>query len=222
VDTSDVYPDVLSDAFSSSSQRLAQLGRYWRPARRASGQPCGELHRASVPTAQCASAPSQCLGLRPCRLALCQREACSHAERAGRNAASAPGTRRWLSPRLSLIRTCDRRGCAHPAMREDLRIDWSKVSADVMQGEPHVSSRGEAVNAGWGACLDEKLCKARVEVKANRSRVGHRYVDHGPRIRERVVAVAEEPIEQDADGEQVGGDVPASEAGVGWLIRRCA
>src|SRR5712691_304708 len=113
-------------------------------------------------------------------------------------------------------------GCAHPAMREHLRIGWSKVSADVTQGEPHVSSRGEAINAGWGACLDEKLCKARVEVKANRSRVGHRHVDYGPRIRERVVAVAEEPVEQYADGEQVGGDVPAIQAGVGWLIRRCA
>ena len=89
-------------------------------------------------------------------------------------AASAPGTRRWLSPRLSLIRTCDRRGCAHPARREHLRIGWSKVSADVTQGELHVSSRGEAINAGWGACLDEKLCKVRVEVRANRSRVGHR------------------------------------------------
>ena len=39
---------------------------------------------------------------------------------------------------------------------------------------------------------------------ANRSRVGHRYVGHGLRIRERVVAVAEEPIEQYADGKQVG------------------
>src|SRR5271165_4414996 len=121
-----------------------------------------------------------------------------------------------------MIRTCDRRGCAHPAMREHLRIGWSKVSADVTQGESHVSSRGEAINAGWGACLDEKLCEARVEVTANRSRLGHRYAGHGPRIRERVVAVAKEPIEQYADGEQVGGDVPTIQAGVGRLIRRCA
>ena len=38
-------------------------------------------------------------------------------------------------------------GCAHPGMREHLRIGWSKASADVTQGEPHVSSRGEAINA---------------------------------------------------------------------------
>src|ERR1035438_2569480 len=107
-------------------------------------------------------------------------------------------------------------------VREHLRIGWSKVSADVTQGEPHVSSRGEAINSDRGACLDKKPGKARVEVKANRSRVSHRYADHGPRIRERVVAVAEEPVEQYADGEQVGGDVPAIQAGVGWLIRRRA
>src|SRR5215469_12577193 len=99
---------------------------------------------------------------------------------------------------------------------------WSKVGADVTQGQSHVSRRGEAIDAGWGACLDEKLGQARVEVRADRPRVGHRYVDHGPGIRERVVAVAEEPVEQHADGEQVGGDVPASEAGVRWLIRRRA
>jgi len=107
-------------------------------------------------------------------------------------------------------------------MREYLRIGWSKVSADVPQGEPHVGSGREAINAGWGACLDEKLGKVRVEVRANRSRVGHRYAGYGPGVRERVVAVAEEPVEQDADGEQVGGDVPAIQAGVGWLIGRCA
>src|SRR6266496_862773 len=107
-------------------------------------------------------------------------------------------------------------------MREHLRVGWSKVSADVTQGELHLSSRWEAVNVGRGAGLDEKLCKVRAEVRANRSRVDHRFVDHGNRIRERVLAVAEELIEQHADGEQVGGDVPAGEVGVGWLIGRCA
>ncbi len=107
-------------------------------------------------------------------------------------------------------------------MSEHLRIGWSQVSADITQGEPHVSSGGEAITAGWGACPDEKPGKVGVEIIANRSRVGHRYVGHGLRVRERVVAVAEESIEQYADGKQVGGDVPASKAGVGWLIRRCA
>jgi hypothetical protein len=41
-------------------------------------------------------------------------------------------------------------------------------------------------------------------------------------VRERVVAVAQQPVEQDADGEQVGGDVPAIQPGVGRLIRRRA
>ena len=111
---------------------------------------------------------------------------------------------------------------AYPTMRVNVRIGCSEVSADVTQGEPHLSGRGEAINAGWGACLDEKLCKVRVEATANRSRVGRRHARYGPRVGERVVAVAEEPIEQYSDGEQVGGDVPASEADVGWLIRRCA
>src|ERR1700676_5394753 len=100
-----------------------------------------------------------------------------------------------IGGRRASIKSPLRRG-AHPPMREHLRIGWSKVSADVTQGEPHVSSRGEAINSGWGACLDKKPGKVRVEVEANRSRVGHRYVGHGLRIRERVVAVAEEPVEQ--------------------------
>ena len=54
----------------------------------------------------------------------------------------------------------DRRGCAHPAMTEDVRIGWSKVSADVTQGEPHVGSGGEAINAGRGACLDEEPARS--------------------------------------------------------------
>ena len=45
---------------------------------------------------------------------------------------------------------------------------------------------------------------------------------HGHGVRERVVTVAQEPVEQDADGEQIGGDVPAVQAGVGRLIRRRA
>jgi maleylpyruvate isomerase len=93
--------------------------------------------------------------------------------------------------------------------QEHLRVGWSKVSADVTQGELHVSSCGEAISAGWGACLDQKLGKVRVEVRADRSRVDHRYVDHRHRIRERMVAVAEEPIKQYADSKQVGGDIPA-------------
>jgi hypothetical protein len=36
------------------------------------------------------------------------------------------------------------------------------------------------------------------------------------------MAVAEELIEKDSDGEQIGGDIPASQASVGWLIRRRA
>ncbi len=107
---------------------------------------------------------------------------------------------------------------AYPTMRVNVRIGCSEVSADVTQGEPHLSGRGEAINAGWGACLDEKLCKVRVEATANRSRVGRRHVGYRPRVGERVVAVAEEPIEQYADGEQVGGDVPAIQAGVGWPL----
>ena len=105
---------------------------------------------------------------------------------------------------------------------EFARIGCSKVSADVTQGELHVSRRSEAINAGWGACLDEKLRKVRVQVGAERSRVSHRFAGHGHRIRERMMAVAEELIEQYADGEQVGGDIPPGEAGVGWLISRCA
>src|SRR2546423_13307975 len=101
-------------------------------------------------------------------------------------------------------------------------MGWSKAGADVPQGELHVGSRGEAISAGWGACLDEELCEVRVEVRADRSRVGHWFVDRGYGIGERVLAIAEEPVEQHADGEKVGGNVPATLAGVRWLVRRCA
>ena len=37
-----------------------------------------------------------------------------------------------------------------------------------------------------------------------------------------MLAVTQEPVEQDTDGEQVGGDVPALQAGVGRLVRRRA
>ena len=95
----------------------------------------------------------------------------------------------------------------------------SKVSADVTQGEPHVGSRGEAIGAGRGACLDQERGQVRVEVKADRSRVDHRFAGHGHGVGVRVVTVAEELVEQHADGEQVGGDVPAVQVGVGWLVR---
>ena len=42
----------------------------------------------------------------------------------------------------------------------------------------------------------------------------------GPGIGERVAAIAEELVEQDADGEKIGGDIPAIQAGVRWLIGR--
>lgn len=44
-----------------------------------------------------------------------------------------------------------------------------KVGADVTQGEPRVSIAGEAINAGWDACLDEKLGASGLKVRANRS-----------------------------------------------------
>jgi hypothetical protein len=64
------------------------------------------------------------------------------------------------------------------------------VSADVTQGEQHFGSRGEAVKAGWCACLDEEFRKIRAEVGAKRSRVDYESVDHGHRIGIRMVAVA--------------------------------
>lgn len=47
-------------------------------------------------------------------------------------------------------------------MREHDGIGGSKFSADLMQGELHLSSRGEAVNAGWGACVEEKVCEVKL------------------------------------------------------------
>jgi hypothetical protein len=55
-----------------------------------------------------------------------------------------------------------------------------RLSADLLQGELHLSGRGETVTVGWGACLDEKFCKGRAEVRAKYSRVDHRFVEHGP------------------------------------------
>ena len=49
-----------------------------------------------------------------------------------------------------------------------------------MQGELHLDSGGEAIMAAWSACLDEKFCEVRGEVRANRPLVDHRFVDHGP------------------------------------------
>src|SRR2546430_12783168 len=42
-----------------------------------------------------------------------------------------------------------------------------------------------------------EIGEIRVEVGADRSRIGHRSVDRRHRIGERVLAVAEEPVEQD-------------------------
>src|ERR1019366_4827827 len=95
-------------------------------------------------------------------------------------------------------------------MRENTSGSAGQRSARTLRKANRMSAAVEKRSSlTRGACLDKKPGKARVEVKANRSRVSHRYAGHGPRIRERVVAVAEEPIEQYADGEQVGGDVPA-------------
>jgi hypothetical protein len=99
---------------------------------------------------------------------------------------------------------------------------WLQVSPDFTQGELHVRSRGEAISAAGSACLDEKLGKLRADVRANSSWVDHGFANHGHRVRERVVAVAEELVQQHADGEQIGRDVPTSEAGIGWLVRRRA
>src|SRR5580658_9274206 len=92
---------------------------------------------------------------------------------------------------------------------ESVRISGSKVSADLTHGKLHLASRGEAVDVGWTACLDQKLCKVRVEIRADRPRVDYRFGDHGLEIRVRVVAVAEELVEDHADREQVGGRRPS-------------
>ena len=96
------------------------------------------------------------------------------------------------------------------------------MSADAAQLEPHFGRGGEAVSAGWGACLDEEFCEVRAEIGAGRSRIDNHPAGHRHRIRIRVVAVAEQLVEQHADGEQVGGNVPPGEAGVGRLIGRRA
>ena len=76
--------------------------------------------------------------------------------------------------------------------------------------------------AGRGARLDEEFREVRAEIGASRSRIGHHPAGHRHRIRIRMVAVAEQLVEQHADGEQVGGNVPAGKAGVGRLIGRRA
>jgi hypothetical protein len=70
--------------------------------------------------------------------------------------------------------------------------------------------------------LSYEIGESRVNVGTDRPRVDHRHTGLGSRIRVRVLAVAEQPVEQDADGEQVGGDIPAGKRGIGRLIRRCA
>ena len=47
-------------------------------------------------------------------------------------------------------------------------------------------------------------------------------VDHGLRVRVRVLAVAEQLVEHNADREKVWRDVPPCEVRVGWLVGRRA
>ena len=107
-------------------------------------------------------------------------------------------------------------------MRSHVRTFRSKVNSDLAQGKLHLSGGREAIMAAWSACLDEKFCKIRRKVRANRSRVYHRFEDHRPRIWIRVTAVAKELVEHHAYGKQVGGYVPTGKIGVRWLIWRGA
>ena len=68
----------------------------------------------------------------------------------------------------------------------------------------------------------EKLREVGLEVWPDLARVGHRFVEHRPGIRVRVVAVAEKLVEDHAHGEQVGRDIPAREVGVGRLKGRAS
>ena len=103
-------------------------------------------------------------------------------------------------------------------MRERVQLARSQLGADQTQGVPHLGSSGEAFGFGWGAGLDEEFCEVGPEVRADFPWVDHWFIDHGPCIGVRV-AIAEELVEDHADCEQVGGDPPASEVGVGGLVR---
>jgi hypothetical protein len=95
----------------------------------------------------------------------------------------------------------------------------SQLGADLVQGVSHLGSGREAISLDWSARLDQKLREVGREVCADLSWVDHRFIDHGHCIRVGVVAVAEELVENHADREQVGGDFPAGEVGVGGLVR---
>ncbi len=106
-------------------------------------------------------------------------------------------------------------------LRERVQLARSQLRADLTQGVPHLGSSGEAFSFGWSARLDEEFWEVRPELRADFPWVDHWFVDHRPCIRIRV-AIAEELVEDHADCEQVGGDLPASEVGVGGLVRGCA
>ena len=114
----------------------------------------------------------------------------------------------------------DQRGdAAWVDMRACPGLARSQLRADLAQRVPHLGSGREAVSLDWSARLDQELCEVGREVRADFSWVDHRFVDHGHCIRVGVVAVAEELVENHADREQVGGDFPAGEVGVGGLVR---
>jgi hypothetical protein len=65
-------------------------------------------------------------------------------------------------------------------MRSHVRTFWSKVNSDPAQGKLHLSSGREAIMAAWSAYPDEEFCKIRGKVRANSSRIYHRFEDHRP------------------------------------------